>query len=638
MVNSRITRNALLAGTVVLLAAGGVWAAKSAKGAKSGAAGLLGSIPAKSLFCVRINKLDGTLEAVNEFLKGVAPESFDAQEAVISKLGKALGDEKLSGVNRGGNFAVFAVNVPSPSAGGVAGQPGGGGPMANMFIGAMLPVSDYEKFISQNPNCGQPDGEGISTITVDGRPSSLVTSFRRFALVCPPNAREKLIPVKKMLAQGESSLVTVLDDEQQKLAGSASVWAYVNVKEASGLIGPMFFAQLEQMKTQLQKMKESGQGPPMMVDPSGVINFYGGMFRMLMDGTDHVTVALSPAPETCSLTVGVKAVPGSDMAAIIGSPMSGDFGNMLGYLDDGAMMNLGCKVDRASLKVAYAKLIDLVGKMTAGAVPEADLDKIKTLTAKLIDAMGDSLAISAGTTGPEAPLVSIKYVLKVKDEASFKEVIDEQLKMMQEGAFAKLYKGFGMEMDFKVQRQTDTYKGIQIDSAKLAFKMGDEKSPQTQMIRKIYGDALDYRWAFVKGHCVYAIGGGADKVIRELIDQVQAGGPAGAGSQMRAALEAIPQSQQADAVGTFNYVRMLNMVLGAMPMPAGASAVKLDVPTTSNIAFAGRTTAPGVLKLQMVLPKEHLLEIQSAFKTLIPQMKKQQELEKQGQEKKAEGV
>jgi hypothetical protein len=625
------------------LAAVGVWAAQAGKSAKPGAAGLLESIPAKSLFCVRINNLDATLEAVNEFLKGVAPESFDAQAAFVSKLGKMLGDEKLNGVNRSGNFAIFAVNVPSPSAGGEAGQPAKGGPMANMFIGAMLPVSDYEKFISQNPNCGQPDDEGISTITVDGRPASLVTRHPqgmpgRFALVCPPNAREKLIPVGKMLAQRESSLATVLDDEQQKLAGSASVWAYVNVKEASGLIGPMFFAQLERMKTQLQKMKESGQGPPMMVDPSGVMNFYGGMFKMLMEGTDHVTVALSPAPETCSLTVGVKAVPGTDMAAIIGSPMSGDFGNMLGYLDDGAMMNVGCKVDRPSLKVAYAKLIDLVGKMTAGAMSEADLDKVKTLTAKLIDALGDSLAISAGTTGPEAPLVSIKYIIKVKDEASFKEVIDEQLKMMQEGTFAKLYKGFGMEMDFKVQRQTDTYKGIQIDSAKLAFKMGDEKSPQTQMIRKIYGDALDYRWAFVKGHCVYAIGGGADKVIRELIDQVQAGGPAGAGSQMRAALEAIPQSQQADAVGTFNYVRMLNMVLGAMPMPAGASAVKLDVPTTSNIAFAGRTTSDGVLKLQMVLPKSHLVEIQSAFKTLIPQIKKQQELEKQGQKEKTEGV
>jgi hypothetical protein len=40
----------------------------------------------------------------------------------------------------------------------------------------------------------------------------------------------------------------------------------------------------------------------------------------------------------------------------------------------------------------------------------------------------------------------------------------------------------------------------------------------------------------------------------------------------------------------------------------------------------------------MVLPKSHLVEIQSAFKTLIPQIKKQQELEKQGQKEKTEGV
>jgi len=643
MEKSRLIRNALVGGTVVLLAAGGVWAAKSAK---PGAAGLLGSIPAKSLFCVRINNLDGTLGAINEYLKGVAPESFDAQAAVSAKLGKALGDEKLSGVNRDGNFAIFAVNVPSQSAAGEAGQPAAGGPMANMFIGAMLPVSDYEKFISQNPNCGQPDGEGISTITIDGQARSLVTNFRRFALLCRPNAREKLISVKKMLAQGESSLVTVLDDQQQKLAGSASAWAYVNVKEASGLISPMFLAQLQQMKMQLQKMKEGGQGPPMMVDPSGIVDFYSGMFKMLMDGTDCVTVALSPEPQRCSLTVGVKAVPGTDMAAIIGSPVSGDFGNILGYLDDGAMMNLACKVDRASLKVAYTKLIDLVGKMTAAGMPQEDLDKVKALTAKFVDALGDSLAISLATSGQEAPAISVKYIIKVKDEGAFKEVIDEQLKMMQEGTFAKLYKSFGLEMDFNIQRGADTYKGITIDSAKAAFKMGDEKSPQTAMIRKLYGDALDYRWAFVKGHCVYAIGGGADKMIRELIDQVQAGGPsAPAVQKFESQISNAGLSvAQADAVGTFNYVRMLNMAQAAMPMAGAEGPAKLDVPTTSSLAFAGRTTAPGMLKLQMVLPKSHLVEIQSAFKALsafktpIPQIKKQQELEKQPQEKKPEGV
>jgi len=638
MVNSRITRNALLAGTVVLLAAGAwlqgrVWAAESAK---PGAAGLLGSIPAKSLFCVRINNLDGTLKAVNEYLKGVAPESFDAQAAFISKLGKALGDEKLSGVNRSGNFAIFAVNVPSQSA---AGQPGAGGPMANMFIAAMLPVTDYEQFISQNPNCGKPDGEGISTITVDGRPASLVTSFRRFALVCPPNAREKLIPVKKMLAQGESSLVTVLDDEQQKLAGSESVWAYVNVKEASGLIGPMFFAQLGQMKTQMQKMKESGQGPAMMVDPAGIVDFYGGMFRMVMDGTDCVTVALSPTPQACSLSIGVKAVPGTDVAALIGSPISGNFGNMLGYLDDGAMMNVACKVDRPGFKLAYTKLIDLVGRMTAGGMAQEDLEKVKALTAKFVDALGDSLAISLATAGQQTPAISIKYIVQVRDQAAFKQVIDEQLKMMQEGTFAKLYKSFGLEMDFNVQRGTDMYKGITIDSAKAAFKLGDEKSPPTQMIRKLYGDALDYRWAFVKGYCVYAIGGGADKTIRELIDQVQAGGPSATAVQKfesQISSLQLPLAQ-ADAVGTFNYVRMLNMALAAMSMAGAEGPAKLDVLTTSSLAFAGRTTAPGVLDVQVVLPKQHLVEIKSAFKTLITPIKKQEELQRQEQ-KKPEGV
>ena len=121
----------------MLLAAGGVWAAK---GAKPGAAGPLGSIPATSVFCVRINNLDGSLEAVNEYLKGVAPATFDAQATVSSKLGKMLGDEKLPGVNRKQNIAIFGINVPGEKV-------GDGGPMVNIFIGVMLPVRDYEKFI-----------------------------------------------------------------------------------------------------------------------------------------------------------------------------------------------------------------------------------------------------------------------------------------------------------------------------------------------------------------------------------------------------------------------------------------------------------------------------------------------------------
>ena len=185
MVNSRRLRNAITAGLAVLLLCGGLSAGSSSKRASDG---LLRIVPARSLFCVRINKLAGTLAAANEFLKDVAPESFDAEAEVLSKLGELLGDERLRGVNTKGSFAIFGLNVPGESA--------GRGPMGNIFIGALIPVRNYDNFISRNSNCGEPDDEGISTITVDGKPQGLATNFRRFALLCPPGAREKLIWVK----------------------------------------------------------------------------------------------------------------------------------------------------------------------------------------------------------------------------------------------------------------------------------------------------------------------------------------------------------------------------------------------------------------------------------------------------------
>ena len=195
MFSSRSLRNAIVVATVAILAAGGVWASEAKK--KRQAGGMMWAIPAKSLFCVRINKFDATLDAVNEFLKDVAPDSLDAKTALLSKLGSLLGDDRLRGINKKGNIAIFGLNLEGESA--------APGPMGNMFIGALLPVTKYETFISRNPNCGEPDEQGISTITVNGGPMGLATNFRRYALLCPPNARENLIKVKKLLNQRKNS-------------------------------------------------------------------------------------------------------------------------------------------------------------------------------------------------------------------------------------------------------------------------------------------------------------------------------------------------------------------------------------------------------------------------------------------------
>lgn len=623
MTNFRNLKNAVILATVVLLAAGsGVWAQRSAKPSSDG---LLRVIPAKTLFCVRINKLDGTLGTANEFLKGVAPESFDAKAEVLSKLGKLLGNENLRGVNTKGNFVLFGLNLP--------GEQASPNPMGNMFIGALMPVRDYEKLVSSSSNLGEPDDDGISTISVNDRPQGFATQLRRFALLSPPGARGNLIRVKKMMAQRGQGLVNALDAGEEELAASSPVWLYLNVQEGSQLIGPMVFAGLEKMKADLQKMKDSGQ-TPMMIDPAGIVSFYAGIIKMVIGGTEHIMVGLSPTSDICSLTVCMKAVPGTDMAEIVGGPVTGDFENMLGYLDDGAMMNVAGKVDHKSLKTAYMRMIDLVGQMVAGAMSEADVGQLKELTKQAIDAMGDSLALSVGVGGEGSCPFSAKYVLKVRDKEAFGKVIEKELQLMQEGeVLAKFYEGLGMEMDVEIDRNPDTYKQVRIDAAKVAFGMGDEDSQQAQMLKKMFGDALNYRWAFLDDYCVYSIGGDADKTIRELIDHVRAGGPKRIGAEMKAALEQIPGSDQADVVGTFNYVRALNMVSGMMIGPGGIEFPHLDVPTTSNVAFAGRTTAEGRVMLQMAVPKKHVLEMKSAFETLIPEMERQQrELRKQQRE------
>ena len=625
MFSSKSLRNIILVATVAILAAGGVWANEAAK--KRRAAGMMWAIPAKSLFCVRINKFDSTLDGVNEFLKDVAPDSLDAKTALLSKLGSLLGDDRLRGVNKKGNIAIFGLNVPGESA--------ARGPMGNMFIGALLPVMKYENFISRNPNCGEPDDDGISTITSNGSPMGLATNFRRYALLCPPNARENLIKVKKLLNQRKQSLGRSLDADERKQAWSSPVWVYLNVKQASQMVQPMLFGGLEMIKAQLEKAKERGEGPP--IDPAGIIAFYRGIFETVLSGTENITVALTPSAEACNLTLGLKPVPDSMMAAVVGEPMDGDLDHLLSYLEDGAIFNVAGKIDRKNLKTTYIGLMKLVGEMIPGGIPEADFEELQEMLTRGIDAMGDSMAITFDVGTDDSPPFMGKYVIEVKDQAVFEEVLQKELKLMNEGEMlADLYKGFGMEMDVEIDDDAGTYKGVKISAAKVAFKTSGDDTMQAQMFEMIFGDGIDYCWAFEKGHCIYTLGSDADETIRELIDQVRAGGPKQVGSLMKAALEVLGNGDKADVVGTFNFVRYMEMVAGFIAAIEEVDMPELDIPTESNIAFAGRTTEAGNLAFQIVMPKEHMLETKSVFENIIPKIKEQERLKRQKQKEKAQ--
>ncbi|UCF14335.1 MAG: hypothetical protein JSW59_13050 [Phycisphaerales bacterium] len=619
MFNSRGFRNAVLVATVVVLATGGVWAAETARKTRRRAtAGVLWAIPGESLLCMKINRFDGTLDSVNAFLKDVAP--VDAKAALLSKLtGMLGGDDRLRGVNKRGTIAVFALPVQSDS------PPAG--PMGNMFIGALLPVTKYEKFVSANANVGEADEQGISAITANGKPAGLVTNFRRFALLCPPNGRGQLMQVKRMLNQRKRSLGASLDAETRKQAASSPVWVYLNVKQASPMIQPMVLGKLEQIKGQLEKAKEKGEELPM--DPAaiaGIFDFYGGILKAVLEGTDNVTLAVAPSAEACSLTVGLKPVPDTMMAAAVGEPLGGNLDHMLGYLENGAMINLAGKVDHENLKATYVGLLKLVGKMVPGGMSEADAARLERLVTKEVDAMGDSMAFAFGFDGAGSTVFKGKTIIAVRDRAAYEQVIEEELKLVEEGFLADLYKGFGFTMDVEIDRDAGAYKGVQIHGAKVGFKFageGETSAGMSKMFETLFGDGLTYRWAFAKGNCTFAFGSNANEKIREWIDQVRVGGTRQIGSQTKNALAVLDNADQSDVVGTFNLVRYMQMVAGFMAATADVEVPQFDAATESNVAFAGRTTEAGNMVFQIVMPKQHLLETKSVVENVIKKIEQQ---------------
>jgi hypothetical protein len=626
MTYSKSFKKCVITVLAVLTTVGSAWAGDAAKKTRDRA---LQMLPADTLFCVRVNNLDSTCTAVNEYLKGVAPESFDVKEEVLSKLVEMLGSKKPRGINVKGTFAIFGVNLPSKES--------EVKPFANLFVGALVQVRNYDSFVSRNPNVGEADDKGISKITVDGHEEAIVTRKGRFAVMCLTRSRDKLIRFKKMRIGRKRRLGAVLDESEKELLRASPIWLYGNVQQASKQFAPIVFAQIEAMKGLLKKSQE--QGKTAMVDPSAIVDFYIEMFEMVLKGTDRVGIGIVPTAEKCTFTLQCNAVDGTLLAQLLSAPEGGDLIELIGYLENGALMNVITKVDRKGMNLGYMKMIDLFASISPDAIGKAETDKLKKLTAKFINAIGDGVAISMKPGDEKSGPFSFKYVIQVKDEQAFKEVIEEELKMIDEGMFDKIYKSFGLDIHLKIERETATYRGVEIGSAKLSFKMADDDSPEAEMIDKIWGKGLQYRWALLDGYCAYGFGGDSEKIIHNLIDQIKAGGPDELASEIETAigiLEADDEEddEEYDFGGTVNFVRMLNMTSGFIAASGGPQIKPLNMLTKSNIVFAGRSRE-GKLLVESVLPRQHLLEIKAAGKKFgeemekgVKEMKKKKEMNK----------
>ncbi|MCK5225887.1 MAG: hypothetical protein KAQ89_04150 [Planctomycetes bacterium] len=587
---------------------------------------ILELIPADSLFCVRLNNFDYTLGQIDQFLAGASPMPMGVSMLARMQLAGLLGDPMLSNVNTAGSFAFFAVAVDSNSAAIDA--------MPNVFIGGVLPISNFQQFVSGSTNCSEPDAKGICELTSSsfgGQQKMLLTKTGNYALLTSLGNYDNLVAVAKSIQSKKAGLVSVVDIDTAKLSASEPLWIFGNAKQAKSSFGEIVSGQLQQFKTMMANMGSAGaaQGMP----PAEIMNLYIGLLETLINETQSLSITINPKSSVLNLQAVVAAVPSTEMADIFTAGLSAKKENkLLGYFNDDAMVNFACKMGSPFARKINEKSVDLFSSVLSAPAENTKAIDLKALVKDSFDATGGDMAFSllASTKADSNPGFEGKYIFEVRDADKFNKVMDTSAQLVNT-TMAEFYKKIGMEVNFAIKRNVGSYKGVSIDSARFALKSTDPNSPQGQMIGAMYGDGLDYRWAMVGKLCVFAFAGDADATVKQLIDKVKTGSaqmPQG----VKAATALIADSATADFAGTLNYIHMLKMITSMMPMPAGVNRPQINTPTSSCIAFAGRA-ASGKLTIDIALPKEHLTEIMTAVMAMQQQMMmQQQQMQQQGGE------
>jgi hypothetical protein len=574
---------------------------------------LLQLVPAESLFCLLVNNFDYAFGTLDQFLAGASPLPAGTSLAARMQLAGALGDPALSGINTAGNFGVFALPMQDA-------------PTEDMFVAALLPVPDFAKFVSDNANCSQPDANGISTIksggAIDPNKTTLVIKLGPYALVGPRNAYDKLLTTARSVSKPGSGLAHSLDPNQIEAVTSTPFWACANVQRISEQFGPLLTEQLDKTKTKIDARKE-------VLGPTAIgMNMWLDWLGIVLEEMKVATLSIRPQAHICNADISFAAVPGTYMARMfVGDSATPSQNEFLGYLQDGAILNLAMKMNRPFWEEwSMSNFFDLISLLSQSGLCEATAARLEGLVAESLAAAGKGGAISFSFDEKAESPFAARYLVEVQDAQRWNRAVEGIMDLWNTAGLAETFRNLGIESSFELQQAVDDHNGISIDGTKLLVKATDPNSDYGTIIDEIYAGGFDYRWATVDRLWVSVLScdcyDAKPESIHKLIDEVLAGPAEKMSSEVQAAVGMLAHATESDFVGTFNIVRNLKMLATVMEgrtLPSGAvSLPQIDIDTGSNLAFAG-TADGGKVTLEIALPKEHLMEIKAALELIRQQ-------------------
>ena len=572
---------------------------------------LLKLLPAESLFCLKVNNFDSALGMIDQYIAGISPIPVGLSMVARMQLAGIVGDPALNNINTQGNFAIFGVGLPHPTG------------KKNMVIAALLPITDYEKLLAENPNYTPPDANGISIVKVGGsmapNKTKLATRVGNYILISLTANYNDLVALAKLTVQAPG-LDTSLDSDETAVATTKPIWAYGNIQQVSKVLGPVLVQGLEQMKTQIEKMNEAGQAGP----PATVMNFYFGMLDVILEEIKFFSIAITPQADVLNMKISMAAVPETLMAKMFSTTIPDSTENkLLGYLQNDAIFNIAIRKNTAFWEECSLSQFDIMSFFSEEALDYETVAKLEKTISELIAVAGSSGVVSVKLNDqPDQMPIAVRYIYEVKDpnrwDAAIEDVADIWNKTSKSLAM------MGIESKYEIEWAVDTYKDVSIDAAMCTMKATDPNTDYGSMLDQIYKGGMNYKFAEIDGVWFSVLGSDTDAEIRKLIDIVKAGGPTEITAEFKTAMESMTEPDNADFAGTINMVRYMSMA-GKMAQateltPSGGFIMpNINVPSNSNMAFTGKVGNNKII-FQAALPKTHLLEIKTAGQRIAQEM------------------
>ena len=439
----------------------------------------------------------------------------------------------------------------------------------------------------------------------------------KYALVAPEFEKESLASVYQKLSAKGTKLAATLDGEQSAQAAAAPVWAYVNMARIYDLYGEMLLEGIDSMQQELPK--EAALGGAMEVN----FKLLSEMTTMFLGQADSLTLALLPESSVLNMDFVFRAKDGTEMAGmLVADPQAPQGFTLAGYADDTAAVSGLFKVNRPLFEKLNIKMIEMLSAASSDSTLAAEMDKFKALANKSLKATGKEGTFSF-SYGPGQPPFMFRQAQYINDPDFFKTTAQEGI-----GAVNSVYKAMDLPFVFSYEAGVETYKTVAIDAFKMTFEMenGDEA---TEMIKQLYGpNGLTYYGAQKDKMLFVAFGPNGINDLKAMIDAPANKSAAG---DLQTALTVLgPTAQQADMVGSVNYLKLVKGFMGMAQQMGGSEemgmlsgfAGAMDVPTQSCMAVSA-TVANGKIASRIAMPKQHLAEIITAVMQAQAQMMQQ---------------